>query len=124
MKNLCDKRVELALKLEKYNKNFETNYLEIKKIWYKYFTISLKELGIKSQKSINILFWEWKMDNWKAMHKENSEYKEFSKKQMYNSFCNEAHYISDRISLDRIFRTHWLFREIFRDEISEEQYKI
>ena len=29
MKNLCDKRVELALKLEKYNKNFETNYFGI-----------------------------------------------------------------------------------------------
>jgi hypothetical protein len=121
-KDTAYQRIELASKLESYNETFGANYSEIKKIWKEFFDITLKDIGIKSQKSIDILFWEWDMCNWKAMHKENSEYKDNSRKEMYDSFSGEASYIADRISLDRVFRTHWLFRQIFNDEISEDRY--
>lgn len=122
MKDTADQRIEFAKKLESYDETFENNYLEIKKIWKEFFDITLKDIGIKSKKSINILFWEWDMCNWKAMHRENSEYKNCSRKEMYNSFSREASYIADRISLDRIFRTHWLFKQVFYDEILEDKH--
>lgn len=122
MKDTIDQRIELASKLESYDENFEDKYLEIKKIWKEFFDITIRDIGIKEQKAIDILFWEWDMCNWEVMHKDNTEYKNHTRKEMYDSFSGEASYISDRISLDRIFRTHWLFRQVFYDEIFEDKH--
>ena len=49
------------------------------------------------------------MDNWQDLHKENTKYADYRKKEMYEEFCSECCYICDRVDLDRLFRTHWLF---------------
>ena len=58
------------------------------------------------------------MDNWTATHKENTEYTNYSKMKLIDEFCGECHYISDRISYDRLFRAHWLFRQVFIKEFN------
>lgn len=59
------------------------------------------------------------MKNWKALHKENTDYKDASKAEMVEAFKGDICYISDRLSYDRVFRSHWLFRNAFAAEISE-----
>ncbi len=62
-----------------------------------------------------ILFDRFDMDNWKAMWKEHSpEYKDSTIDQMKEAFAGECHYISDRISFDRVFRTHWLYKRAYK----------
>ena len=58
---------------------------------------------------IEDLFNNFSMDNWHDLHKENTKYATFTKKELYEEFCLECCYICDRVDLDRLFRTHWLF---------------
>jgi hypothetical protein len=57
------------------------------------------------------------MVNWDDLDKENSIYKQDSKEQLIEKFCYECVYICDRVSYDRLFRTHWLFLRAFEDEL-------
>lgn len=70
------------------------------------------------KKSINSLFYDFDMSNWEALHKENTEYKNYTKSELIESFASECSYISDRASYDRLFRTHWLFRNAFEKEMN------
>ena len=58
---------------------------------------------------IEDLFNNFTMDNWKDLHKENTRYINHNKNDLYEEFCSECGYICDRVDLDRLFRTHWLF---------------
>lgn len=114
-----DRLYELATLLAGYHANFMENYQDIKLAWKEYFDRSLLDIGL-DQKSIDVLFTKWEMGNWRAMHIETSEYKDHSKNDLYRVFTNDLEYISDRISLDRIFRNHWLYRQIFYNDIWDE----
>lgn len=122
MRDNADRRIELATELVSYDETYADRYVEIKQLWKEFFDITLRDLGIKDQESIDVLFFKWDMQNWNAMHRENTEYKYAPRKELYNSFSGEADYIADRISLDRIFRTHWLYRQVFGDEIMQDIY--
>lgn len=104
--------IELMCKMNK-NMKFE----ELFDNWHSCFSYYLKRRRVGyTQKTIDDLFYNFEMDNWNAMHIENTEYKGFSKRKLIDYFCGECHYICDRVSYDRIFRTHWLFRQAFRKE--------
>lgn len=92
--------------------NFSTNMKrkELIKKWYLCFYYICKEINMCFTDSvIHSLFYHFGMDNWKDLHLENTIYKGKRKKTLLKAFCSEAHYICDRVSYDRLFRTHWLF---------------
>jgi hypothetical protein len=87
--------------------------------WYLCFEYILRSFKCNfSKKSINSLFYDFDMSNWEALHKENTEYKNYTKSELIESFASECSYISDRASYDRLFRTHWLFRNAFEKELN------
>jgi hypothetical protein len=106
--------------MDKY-KSFKT----IHKKWHECFTYILKsrKKGY-TKKIVDDLFYWWGMANWSAMHKENTEYKNSSKEELLDHFFGECFYICDRASYDRLFRTHWLFRHAFEDELYKFIYKM
>lgn len=92
-------------------------------LWYEYFKTSMRMLGIKRNKSIKTLFDGWDMQNWKAMHLDSSEYQHNSRDELFHIFSSEAEYMADRMSFDRLFRTHWLFKKVYKDEIHSRMYE-
>ena len=100
------------------NFNQKMSFEEIHDKWFKCFSYILKSYRLGyTNKIIKSLFYHFDMDNWKAMHKENTEYKDCSKEQLIDHFCGECSYICDRTSYDRLFRTHWLFKKAFSNEL-------
>jgi hypothetical protein len=98
----------------KYMSSFSTklSFRVIHYRWHECFTYILRSLKVGyTQRVIDSLFYGWEMSNWKAMWKENSEYAFSDAADIRESFCDECHYVCDRASYDRLFRTHWLFRK-------------
>lgn len=90
------------------------DFNKIHRIWYSCFSCILKGLHKDyTDGLVQDLFYSFAMCNWKDLHLEQSQYKGFTNISLYKEFCSEALYISDRISYDRLFRTHWLFRQVF-----------
>lgn len=101
------------------NMDYKMSFEELNKLWYKCFTYILKSFKVGfNKKSIKSLYYDFDMDNWTALHKDQTEYKDYSKKKLIKAFCGECHYICDRASYDRLFRTHWLFRQAFDHELN------
>ncbi len=104
----------------------EIDYHKFRKLWYNYFSTILKNQKF-NQVSIDQLFgWGNFGHNWKTLHDENDKdwQHDKTKKQLFDSFYAEVYYISDRMSLDRLFRTHWLFNKISNKHYSKEVNKI
>ena len=105
------------------NMSLDMNFKEIHKLWYNCFSYILKSFNVgHNDKTIKSLFYDFDMDNWKAMHKENTEYSKYTKESLIESFCGECMYISDRTSYDRLFRAHWLFKQSFDKELMKVKY--
>lgn len=108
---------------------FDTNmnFDEIHEKWYKCFHYILRSFKVRFlDKTIHSLFYDFDMENWTALHKENTEYKDDSRKDLIKFFCIECGYISDKASYDRLFRTHWLFKNAFQYKfwnLTERKYK-
>jgi hypothetical protein len=91
--------------------------------WFRCFEYILKSFKVGfTKKVIHSLFYNWTMENWTAMHQEETEYKGYTKKKLIGAFCGECCYISDRVSYDRLFRTHWLFLRSFENELNKIRY--
>lgn len=102
------------------NMNEKDKFPVLLEKWKKCFHFVLLSFNVGfTEQSINSLFEDWDMENWKEMWLENSEYKDYSKDRLIATFCNECGYISDRVSYDRLFRTHWLFKKAFYDELKQ-----
>src|SRR3989344_6026350 len=103
--------------------DLKTDFKTIHKNWFKCFDYILRSFKSgHNAKTIKSLFYDFDMDNWTALHKENTEYKNNTKEGLIKNFCGECGYISDRTSYDRLFRTHWLFRQAFNRELMEVKY--
>lgn len=89
------------------------NYKEIIDRWYECFKYILTRTKAYPSKSIAHLFTRFQMSNWKDLHKENTEFSAHTIEELYEKFCRDTRYISDRPSLDRLFRVHWLFLQVF-----------
>lgn len=98
----------------------DTSFDVLHEKWFLCFSEVLKLFNKGfNEDSIKALFYEFDMANWKALHLENTEYKTKTKKELLDSFLRECYYISDRLSFDRLFRTHWLFKQVFDKELSK-----
>ena len=96
---------------------------ELHKNWLDCFTYVLTAFKVGFVKeSIESLFYHFSMENWKTIHQENTVYKGYSKNKLIKKFCAECSYVSDRMSYDRLFRTHWLFLRAFDKEILKLKY--
>ena len=83
----------------------------IKNNWRQCFKFILKRFNVGfTDKTINSLFDDFEMDNWSDLHIENTKYKDCNKEELYDEFEFEIGYCSDRMSYDRLFRIHWLFK--------------
>jgi len=96
-------------------------FKKIHKNWYKCFRHFLLKYG-HTEESVKSLFYDFEMSNWKALHKENTVYKDCTKESLIISFKGGCTYIRDRMSYDRLFRTHWLFRQAFKKELNIIRY--
>ena len=90
------------------------DFEKLSKLWYAFFSKYLKFLGF-NKKAIDNLF-EWGQDghNWKLLHWDTDE-NIIPIKQLVESFSGELDYITDRMSIDRLFRTHWEFNRLTED---------
>lgn len=96
----------------KYNSDFE----EVHDNWNKCFHYAMFKLNEDCNKSMVMsLFYYWEMDNWDALHLDQTEYKNYTKDELKRAFAGECNYICDRISYDRLFRAHWLFRQAWSE---------
>ncbi len=91
-------------------------------LWEKCFCAYLKSTIGLSKKGGKKLFRDFRMENWKALHLENTDYANETKAELIESFQCECIYISDRMSFDRLFRCHWLFNRAFEDKIFKMLY--
>lgn len=91
--------------------------------WYKCFDYVLRKWKCGyNKKSIHSLFYNFDMQNWELMHRDKTGYKDYTKEKLIKTFIAECDYVSDRMSYDRLFRTHWFFLEAFRNEINAIKY--
>lgn len=102
-------------------KSFET----LHKKWYECFSYILKSYKKGyNKKIIDSLFYDWDMQNWTALHKEKTEYALYSKDELAVEFQHACTYICDRASYDRLFRTHWLFKNAFEEKIDKIRFPL
>jgi hypothetical protein len=102
--------------------NFKSSmkFNEVHEKWYKCFYWILKSFKIGyTEEVIHSLFYYFMMENWSDLHKDQTEYKNNTSKELLKFFCGECAYICDRTSYDRLFRTHWLFLNAFEKEMSK-----
>jgi hypothetical protein len=105
------------------NMRKDTTFTTLHNAWYKCFDYILRNIDEEyTGSTIYSLFYNFRMDNWIALHKENTTYKDFTKEQIIDEFCGECIYISDRADYDRLFRTHWLFQRAFSEELDKLLY--
>lgn len=105
MSKLCDQLGDIYIKID------QGDQKDIDKNWKEFFSCYLKDCGF-NYTAIEALF-EWGSDghNWSELHIDKTEYKDYNKDQLLQRFICEVHYIYDRMSLDRLFRTHWLYNQ-------------
>lgn len=103
--------------------NLGDTFTEIHTNWYNIFNYILLSVNNEFTTSVvSSLFYEFDMENWKALWQENTEYADKSKVDLLETFKFEVSYISDRTSFDRLFRTHWMFLNSFRDNLNIIKY--
>lgn len=90
-------------------------------LWYCCFIYAMAKRGV-NRKSAHSIFYNFIMDNWDALHLENTKYANYKRNELLESFKGECCYISDRLSFDRIFRTHWLFLQVFNKDLNKIRY--
>lgn len=93
--------------------------------WYTCFSYILKSYKKGyTKKIIDSLFYDWDMQNWTALHQEETEYCLYTKDQLLKEFQGECAYICDRTSYDRLFRTHWIFKKVFEEELDKIRFPL
>ncbi len=91
---------------------------QIKRDWRWIFVHILTEmLPSITEDDAEVIFNGFDMCNFKPWHKENTKYKDFSIEGMLKEFKSELYYCSDRMTFDRLFRCHWLYRQSIPDEL-------
>jgi len=103
--------------------NFDklVSFEDVRKEWFKCFSYVFKKFNKHYNNDvIKDLFDNFNMNLSEAMHLENTEYAKMTQKELKECFDAECNYICDRVCHDRLFRTHWLFKQTYRKELSDE----
>lgn len=78
-------------------------------MWKRTFCCVAKYLGF-NRATRRILWEELVRGNWKRLH-QTTEEESKTAEEWLEMFCGDVAYCSDRWSLDRLTRCHWLFRQ-------------
>ena len=105
-----DKLGELVLQIRTIEDISE--YRKLTPLWKEFFILAMEEEGIKGESVERLFKWGEHGYNWKALWRENTEFKDHTTEKLLESFQSETLYIYDRLSLDRIFRVHWLYQKV------------
>jgi len=82
--------------------------INIKSKWEEIFNLQLTRWGFNDISISELFEWGNGGHNWSKLHTTDEEEKQNTIKWLGN-FASEIHYCYDRMSLDRLFRCHWLF---------------
>lgn len=82
------------------------------RMWHAVFSRVLRERGY-NRKSIGHMWEELVLGNWKRLHLTDEERRR-TRGEWLEDFRSEVFYCSDRWSLDRLARCHWMYRVITR----------
>jgi hypothetical protein len=94
----------------------ETDEDIIIRLWKAFFCTALIEIYKFNTSAAEEMF-NWGSDdhNWEKLHSTDEILS-------IADFKSEVNYISDRISLDRLFRTHWMINQLMLDKRLKELY--
>ena len=81
---------------------------KIERLWHDTFNTILKSFNF-NRKARNYMWEELVRGNWKHLHLTDEE-QSYSSYYWLDQLASEVWYCSDRWSLDRLTRCHWLFR--------------
>lgn len=82
-------------------------------LWENLFKEVLKNWGFNKTAQDKLFEWGKYGHNWEKLH-ENSIEEDMPANEVLNQFFGEVDYCSDRMSLDRLFRCHWLYNLYLR----------
>jgi hypothetical protein len=108
--NIFEEFIRLSDFIELITKNTITINIvnKIKVEWEELFKLQLKEWGFNDIASNELFEWGNRGHNWDRLHSTEEEDK-LSISECLLQFSGEIYYCSDRMSLDRLFRCHWLY---------------
>lgn len=90
---------------------------DIPVLWKEFVYLILKTWGYNLKARKDLFAWEIG-ENWADLNQENAV--KPTKRELLADFKGEVSYIADRMSLDRLFRTHHMYVIAFRDEIHQD----
>lgn len=82
-------------------------------LWEGLFKEVLKNWGFDKNAQNTLFEWGNHGHNWTKLHENDSE-KSMPANEVLESFFAEVDYCSDRMSMDRLFRCHWLYNLYLR----------
>lgn len=85
---------------------------KLRRKWNKLFIDICQYMGIDNLSAI-VLFEQLVLGNWEHIHLTEDEEK-YTHSEWLAKFSSDIFYCSDRWSLDRLMRCHWLYRQIMR----------
>jgi hypothetical protein len=89
----------------------------VERRWHQAFTHALRDMGF-TRKQRSFMWDELVAGNWERLHLTPAE-KEKTEAEWLDELHWECAYCSDRFSLDRLMRCHWLFRQYMRAATGE-----
>ena len=100
--------METSLELVRYINRGECDASEVERLWHLAFSSVLCEFGFP-YKCIELLWDELVVGNWERLHMTDAE-RERTAAEWLEQLRPEVFYCSDRWTIDRLTRCHWLFR--------------
>ena len=97
-----------AMDLHRYLYDGDTDEKVIERLWHATFSRFLREMGF-NRKAVRVMWDTLCNGNWKRLHLTDEEEKRPREKWL-EDFDADVFYCSDRWSLDRFVRCHWLWR--------------
>lgn len=86
---------------------FASKRLDLK-YWKPLYILTLRQWGYNMKSASDLYDWGVFGHNWEKLHPDENEQR-MPPDQCLDMFYGEVSYCSDRMSLDRLFRCHWLF---------------
>jgi hypothetical protein len=76
--------------------------------WKDLFCRQLKQWGFNDKATDALFLWGTEGHNWNKLHPSDNDL-QVPANEILGSFYGEVSYCSDRMSIDRLFRCHWLY---------------
>ena len=108
---------EQSIALCRYIQRSHVTPEKVEEYWYRAFNCVAKYLGFN--KATRRILWEdLVMGNWRRLHQTDEESR-YTPEKWLDKLYWEVTYCSDRWSLDRLTRCHWLWRQYSESEVDE-----